>query len=74
MNKNKRNYLLITSIVGLTTILVTAIFMGQVVPSKLANATPESNTLIVSPDNQPNGGAVKTTKGNTIYIKDDGIT
>ena len=74
MSHKNRKSLLIASISGLVIAVPLAIITTRNFPIIFSNAQPDSNSLIISPNNQVHDGYVMTTKGAPIYVKDDGIT
>lgn len=72
-NKAKKNLLLI-SLSCFFLIAFIAMTLNGAVSSTFVQAINGTNSLVISPSNPITNGYVRTTKGNAIYVKDDGVT
>ena len=74
MNNRNKKYLTIASACCLSLMMIMVVFLSQGFPSIFARATQDSNSLVISSSNPVTNGYIKTTKGNPIYVRNDGVT
>ena len=73
MRIGDKKTIVISSAAVFSVIVSMAVLVSRSSSSFSARAVQDSNSLIISPSNPVTNGYVKTTKGNPIYIKDDGV-